>query len=71
MPTIEPPVAEWVARVRADYREMPGMCLTSDQMCRFWHLDPSVGAAVAKTLVDAGFLRRLTNQTYVAVGAGR
>jgi Fic family protein len=46
-------------RVRAEYDEMPGLCLTLAQAERFWHLDRRTCSGVLEELVKQGFLRRL------------
>ena len=46
------------ARVRAEYREMPGLCLTLPQACRLWQLDVHLSASILSALVAEGFLRR-------------
>jgi hypothetical protein len=44
-------------RVRAEYREMPGLCLTFPQAQRLWSLDPGTCSAVLGILVEEGYLR--------------
>ena len=53
-----PPVdtSEWLARIRAEYLEMPGLQLTAPQMWRLWRLDKTTCDAVVETLVEDGFL---------------
>jgi hypothetical protein len=45
-----------VLRIRGEFMEMPGLCLTLAQAHKMWGLDVSTCAAVIGTLVDAGFL---------------
>jgi hypothetical protein len=47
-----------VRQVRADYLEMPGLCLTIHQAQRLWSLEPRVCAALLNSLTDSRFLRR-------------
>ena len=54
MPPID--TAEWLARIRAEYLEMPGLQLTAPQMWRLWRLDKTTCDAVVETLVEDGFL---------------
>jgi len=54
MPPVD--VSEWLARIRAEYLEMPGLQLTAPQMWRLWRLDKTTCDAVVKELVDDGFL---------------
>ncbi len=57
-------VAEWVARVRAEYLEMPGLSLTKWQMRRLWVIDTDTCDAVVRVLVASGFLRQGVHETY-------
>lgn len=57
-------VTDLVALIRAEYNEMPGLCLTRAQVQRLWLLEPAACDVVLRTLVDAGFLR-LTSRGYV------
>jgi hypothetical protein len=45
-----------LTRVRAEFREMPGLHLTLAQASRLWHLDPAVCRTVLHTLVMERFL---------------
>jgi hypothetical protein len=60
-------VAEWAERVRAEYREMPGLTLTRWQMRRLWRLDASLCDAVVEALVASHFLWCRPNHTYARV----
>ena len=60
-------VAEWAERVRAEYREMPGLTLTRWQMRRLWRLDSSLCDAVVEALVASHFLCCRPNNTYARV----
>jgi hypothetical protein len=63
---ISPPDA-LLARIRGEYREMPGLRLTRAQACRVWHLDrPSVDAVI-RVLVDEGFLAALADGAFIAL----
>lgn len=57
-------VADLVGLIRAEYEEMPGLCLTRAQMRRLWMLEPAAFDTVLGTLVDAGYLR-ITLSGYV------
>jgi len=50
-------VTNLVALVRAEYQELPGLCLTRAQVQRLWLLEPSACDIVLRALVDAGYLR--------------
>ena len=45
-----------LARVRAEYLEMPGMTLTSQQVQRLCGIDPTLCQTVLDAMVDAQFL---------------
>ena len=44
--------------IAAEYREMPGLCLTLAQECRLWNLDASTCEPALMVLVGAGVLHR-------------
>lgn len=46
-----------VERVRAEYREMPGMRLTPAQAMRLWGVDAAMCERVIAKLVGAAYLR--------------
>ena len=45
------------ARIKAEYDEMPGLCLTLGQAVRLWNLDSSTCAKVLEDLRHEGYLR--------------
>jgi hypothetical protein len=49
-------LADAMARVRAEYLEMPGLQLTEAQAARLWHFDRAFSDAVLSALVDTRFL---------------
>ncbi len=57
-------------RVRAEYREMPGLRLTLAQAARLWSLDRSTCAALIDVLVSTKFLARTVDGAYVRFDAG-
>jgi hypothetical protein len=59
-----------LAVIRAEYREMPGMSLTRQQMRRLWNLEPPTCDAIVEALEHARVLRKTELGTYVAVGTG-
>jgi hypothetical protein len=59
------PLAVWITRVRAEYLEMPGLCLTKCQMCRLWHIDTDTCDAVVGALLTSGFLRDWQDEKFV------
>jgi hypothetical protein len=54
-----------LARIRGEYREMPGLKLTAPQARRLWGLDAPICDRLLATLVRAGYLRRTTDGSYV------
>lgn len=58
-------VGSWLALIRTEYLEMPGLKLTLPQTCRLWRLDNPTGIALLAALVEAKFLRRTLSGTYV------
>jgi hypothetical protein len=59
----------WLARVRGEYLEMPGLSLTQIQAQRLWGLDPHACETVLVALLQAGFLRRTSQGGYVRADA--
>jgi hypothetical protein len=57
--------------IRAEYHEMPGLCLTQPQMQRLWTLDPVTCGAVVDALLVTRVLKRTARDAYVlASGSG-
>jgi len=54
-----------VRRVRAEFLEMPGLCLTSAQAQRLWSLEPRACEALLNSLIDCHFLRRTDRGLFV------
>ena len=57
-------------RVRAEYREMPGLRLTLAQAARLWGVDRATCVGLLDVLVKAGFLVRRADGGYVRSDAG-
>jgi hypothetical protein len=57
-----------VTRIKAEYIEVPGLQLTPWQAQRLWGLEPVQCDAILGALVDAAFLRRTKNGSYIRVG---
>jgi Fic family protein len=55
--------------VKAEYLEMPGLCLTLPQAQRLWNLDRATCAAVLQRLVESGFLSRTEEGAYGREGS--
>jgi hypothetical protein len=56
-------------RVRSEFLEMPGLCVTRAQARRLWALDVAVCEAVLATLVEAKFLIESRNASFVRVSS--
>ena len=52
-------------RVRGEFCEMPGLCLTPAQASRLWGLDAVASQALLDALVDARFLQRTPNGLFM------
>ena len=54
-----------LARIEAEYLEMPGLKLTARQASRFWHLDPEQSRVILERLVEARVLLKTPDGHYV------
>jgi hypothetical protein len=63
--------AALLARIRGEYREMPGLCLTASQAARLWGMAPDLCADVLRALVHEGALIRTRDIHYVAADTAR
>ena len=52
-------------RVKGEYNEMPGMCVTRTQAQRLWGLDSTTCELVLTTLLERGVVRRTSRGMYV------
>jgi hypothetical protein len=57
----EPKNSVPAVRLTAEFREMPGLRLTTQQTARLIGVDVETASTVLTTLVDRGFLRVTTN----------
>jgi hypothetical protein len=57
------------ARIRGEYREMPGLRLTLAQACRLWHVDAATCETLLEELVREAFLHRTDKGAYIAVSS--
>jgi hypothetical protein len=55
-------------RLRAEYREMPGMRLKLEQVQRLCGIEPSLCKEALDALVEAKFLRVKSDGSYVLCG---
>lgn len=51
-------LTQLLLRIRAEYEEMPGLCLTRPQAQRLWGLDHEICETVLQALVEVGYLRK-------------
>jgi hypothetical protein len=65
MPSLE----SLVARIRGEYREMPGLRLTFAQACRLWQMDAPTCQALLERLVREAFLYKTDSGAYIAASA--
>jgi hypothetical protein len=66
-PMLNPPEhshEDLAMRARAEFREMPGMCLTTAQAARLWQVTPARAEELLTDLVQTGFLVRRDGQRY-------
>lgn len=57
-------LTDLATRARAEFHDMPGMCLTPAQAARLWQLSPNQAQELLLELVKAGFLVRRDGQLY-------
>lgn len=62
------PLDHTIDRIKSEYREMPGLHLTFEQMLRLWRLDRSTCRTLVEKLLDAQFLRTTRDGAYVRRG---
>jgi hypothetical protein len=62
--TMHHSTGELIRRVRAEFLEMPGLRLTSDQARRLWGLDAGTCQWLLGALVDTHFLTRSADGRY-------
>lgn len=65
MLVIDRTATESIDRIRAEYLEMPGLCLTRRQVQRLCLLEAGACDAAVDQLVISGFLRRRSDDTFV------
>jgi hypothetical protein len=61
------PIEEVLRRVQGEFLEMPGLRLTEAQACRLWGLDTAVCDALLGALVDAKFLFKTRDGSFMKV----
>jgi addiction module HigA family antidote len=63
-------ITDWIQLIRAEYLEIPDLCLTKLQVQRLWGLDPLTSDSLLEALVEAKFLRRTGQDTFVRARGG-
>jgi hypothetical protein len=63
-------ITDWLQLIRSEYLEIPGLCLTKQQVQRLWGLDPVTSETLLAALVDVKFLRRTRQDAYVRADVG-
>jgi hypothetical protein len=58
-------IVDWIELIKAEYLEIPGLCLTPPQVQRLWNLDSLTADALIAALTDVQFLRRTHRGAYV------
>jgi hypothetical protein len=56
---------DWVALMRAEYLEMPGLALSKPQARRLWGLDVETCELLLEEMVNSRFLRKTPHDRYV------
>ena len=64
-------LSDWMKRVEAEYREMPGLRLTQAEMRRFWGVDDETCSLLIAALVSSGFLYETPKRGYALAAASR
>jgi hypothetical protein len=67
--TLPPFIHDLDALIRAEYLEMPGLCLTVAQAARLWNANRDDCSQMLDALTRAGFLYRSKDQ-YLRRGSG-
>jgi hypothetical protein len=58
-------IQEVLLRIHGEYREMPGLSLTTSQAERLWGLDSSTCVVVLTMLTERGVLRQTSTGRYL------
>ena len=68
MANVRDPLDTAIDRIKSEFREMPGLHLTFEQMLRLWRLDRTTCRTLVEKLVDAQFLKTTRDGRYVRGG---
>jgi len=64
-----PRLTDLTSRIRGEYLEMPGMCLTLSQAAKLWNVDRDTCKYALESLMQAGFLYK-SGETFLRKGRG-
>lgn len=64
-------IDEVLQRIQGEYLEMPGLRLTTAQAQRLWGLDRDLCQSLLDALIDAKFLSRTRDGSFVRVEGAR
>lgn len=59
-----------ILRIRSEFREMPGLCLTPAQASRLWSLDADTTLMALEMLVASGALTQTADGRFMATSGG-
>ena len=62
---------ELVTRIRMEFMEMPGLCLSEHQARRLWNVEETSCARILALLVEERFLTRSRDGAYLRIGSER
>jgi hypothetical protein len=65
MDAMSPWSADVIRRIQHEFLEMSGLRLTEKQACRLWGLEAPLCAAILNALVEAGFLLKTQEGTFI------
>jgi hypothetical protein len=60
----------FLTRVKAEYAEMPGLCLTVPQAARLWNVNAPTADVALRALAETGYLRRRLDGAYALTEGG-
>lgn len=58
-------------RIKGEYCEMPGLCVTPAQAARLWAIDTALASAALRRLTETGFLRCRVDGAYALTDGSR
>lgn len=62
---LPPTPAPLLQRMRGEFVEMPGLCVTEPQAARLWNVEILVARSALRILVEMGVLRRTPTGHYI------